>query len=792
MPRDVRHAFRILFRNPGFTLVAVLTLALGIGTNTAVFSVIDAVLLRPLPYASPERVFIVSAVPFRFTPTGMGLARAIEQNPVFAGIGLYANGGLNLGGEPAERVRAAGVSPGFFRAVGAPFVLGRAFSDDDAARRPEIAVISYRLWQRRFKADPSLVGRTILLNGKPFVVSGVVTDRANFPEASDVWVPAGSDRQITGAAFAPAVIARLADGVTLQHALAEIDRINDSRGGRDPNRQDPRASARPLSDELVGDVRPIVLLIWGAVTMVLLVACANAANLLLARTAAREREFALRRAIGASSFTLARQIGIESLVLALLGAVAALPAAWFTLQASLVLLPATLHGVGDVAMSIRTLAATFGFAAVAAITAGFAPLLSLRGQSAQDALRASGGTSASRGWRYFRSALVVVQVAVALVLLSGAVAVVQTVMRLMAVDLGARGDRALVVQLTLPLATYSSTDRSTLFQGQLLDRVRALAGVEAAGITSFVPGSTEIGTGRMFTLDSSRPPTSNDTAASYLSASPGYFESIGIQRIAGRAFDATDTPASPPVAIVNEQIVRMSGLPAGQLVGRELQTYTRGTPEKLTVVGVVRDVRLRGPESEARAQIYRPLAQSPTYGTTYLTIKAHQDPGALVAPIRAAAAQLDPNLPLYSVRTFDDIRREYLASRRFAMLMMAAFGVLAATLAGLGLYGVIAYLVQLRTREIGIRMALGATAGAVRGAVMRSALALAVWGGVLGAAATAGLSRVLRASVAGLETIDPLSVAALALGMLVVATAASWLPARRATRVDPLIALRAE
>jgi putative ABC transport system permease protein len=792
MTRDVRHAFRILFRNPGFTIVAVVTLALGIGTNTAVFSVIDAVLLRPLPYANPDRVFVVTQIPFRFTPTGMGLARVIEQSPVFAGVGLYANGGLNLGGEPAERVHAAGVSPGFFTALGAPFVLGRAFSDDDAARTPEIAVISHRLWQRRFSANPKLIGQTVLLNGKPFVVSGVVAERAEFPDASDIWIPSGSDRQITGAAFAPNVIARLADGVTLQHALAEIDRINDSRGGRDPNRPDPRATGRPLSDQLVGQVRPIVLLIWGAVTLVLLVACANAANLLLARMAAREREFAVRRAIGASSYTLARQIGIESLVLALFGAVAALPAAWFTLQASRVLLPATLHGVGDVTMSMRTLGATFGLAALAAIAAGFAPLLSIRGQSAQDALRASGGTSASRGWRHFRSALVVVQVAIALVLLSGAVAVVQTVMRLMAVDLGARGDRALVVQLTLPLATYPTTARSAQFQEQFLDRIRSLPGVEAAGITSFVPGSTEIGTGRMFTLDTSRPPASTDTAASYLQASPGYFESLGIQRLAGRAFDPTDTPASPPVAIVNEQIARMSGLTAGELVGRELQIYTRGTPEKLTIVGVVRDVRLRGPESEPRAQIYRPLAQSPTLGTTYLTIKAHRDPIALGSPIRAAAAQLDPNLPLYSVRTFADIRREYLASRRFAMLMMASFGVLAATLAGIGLYGVIAYLVQLRTREIGIRMALGASAAAVRVAVMRTGLSLAIWGALAGAAATAGLGRVLRASIPGLEGIDPLSVTALALGMLVVAAAATWLPARRATRVDPLIALRVE
>jgi putative ABC transport system permease protein len=792
MVRDIRHAFRILSRNPGFTLVAVLTLALGIGTNTAVFSVIDAVLLRPLPYANPDRVFVVTELPFRFTKTGMGLSRVIEQSPVFAAVGLYADGGLNLGGEPAERVRAAGVSPGFLRALGAPFVLGRAFTDEDASRTPEIAVISHRLWKRRFNGDPNLVGQSILLNGKPFVVSGVLTHRAEFPEASDVWIPSGSDHQITGAAFAPSVIARLADGVTLPHALAEIDRINDSRGGRDPNQLDPRATGRPLSEVLVGHVRPIVFLIWGAVTLVLLVACANAANLLLARVAAREREFAVRRAIGASSYTLARQLAIESMVLALFGAVAALPAAWFTLEASRVLLPSTLHGVGDLGMSLRTLAATFGFAALAAVVAGLAPLCSIRGHVAVDALRVSTGTSASRGWRTVRSALVVVQVAVALVLLTGAVAVVQTVMRLMAVDLGARGERALVVQLTLPLATYPTTERSGLFHEQLLERVRALPGVEAAGITSFVPGSTEIGTGRLFTLDMSRPPSSRDTSASYFSVSPGYFESLGIDRVAGRSFDATDTRASAPVAIVNEQIVRQSGLTASELVGRDLQIYTRGAPERLTIVGVVRDVRLRGPESEARGQIYRPLPQLPSLGTTYVSIKAQHDPLALVGSIRAAVAALDPNLPLYSVRTFEDIRREYLASRRFAMLMMAAFGGLAATLAGIGLYGVIAYLVQLRTREIGIRMALGAPAGAVRAAVMRSGVALAVWGAIAGGIATAGLSRILRASIPGLEGIEPTSVTMLALAMLVVAAAATWLPARRATQIDPLIALRGE
>jgi putative ABC transport system permease protein len=296
----------------------------------------------------------------------------------------------------------------------------------------------------------------------------------------------------------------------------------------------------------------------------------------------------------------------------------------------------------------------------------------------------------------------------------------------------------------------------------------------------------------MFTLDMSRPPTSDDPSASYFSVSPGYFESLGIDRIAGRSFDATDTRTSTPVAIVNEHLVRLSGLTASELVGRAIQLYTQQAPERLTIIGVVRDVRLRGPESEARAQIYRPLTQRPSLGTTYVTIKAQHDPLSLVSSVRAAAAQLDPNLPLYSVRTFDDIRREYLASRRFAMLMMAAFGGLAVTLAGIGLYGVIAYLVQLRTREIGIRMALGASAGAVRAAVMRSGLALAVWGAAAGSVVAMSLSRVLRASVPGLEGIDPVSLAALAIGMLVVAAAATWLPARRATRIDPLMALRGE
>jgi putative ABC transport system permease protein len=792
MHHDVRHALRTLLRNPGFTAVAVLTLALGIGANTAVFSVLDAVLLRPLPYPDAERIVRITEIPFRFTPNGMGLAPSIESHPVFSGVGLYASGGLNLGGDPAERVRAAAVSAGFFAALGVQPVLGRPFTAADVAGNPEVVVLGHRLWQRRFAGDTTIAGRSILLNGKPYLVTGVLPPRVDFPDASDLWIPAGSDSQITGQAFAPRVIARLAPGITPVHARAEIDRLNDERSGGDPERRGNAAETTALRGELVGRVRPTMLLIAAGVVLVLLVACINAANLLLARVAARAREFAVRRALGASRGRLMRLVICESLLMALLGGAAALPAALWTLGAVRALVPPTLHGITDVQLDARALAATLAISLLTAVLFGLAPSLSIRGRSTGGVLRATPAATADPFWRRFRSALVVAEVAIAIVLLSSAAAVISTVSRLMAVDLGARGDRAVTLELTLPFAQYGTAERIVQFYEALESRAGALPGIERVGATNLMPGSREVGIGRRIAIEGAPPfADPDDSAVSDLSASPGYFRALGIDVIAGRAFEPADRAGVPRVAIVNEHVARAAGATPDTLVGRQL-TLAGRQPVTLTIVGVVRNVRLRGPESEPRGQVYRPYAQSPSFGTTYVAVKSAGDPLAAIPQLRAAVAAIDPDLPLYNIRTFDDIKAAYLAERRFAMTMMICFGILACTLASLGLYGVIAYLVQLRTREIGIRMALGASAGHVRWQVLRSGILHAAGGVAVGGLALVSVSDVLRAAIPGASGVDPAQAALLSSGAILVAALSTWIPARRATHVDPLLSLRAE
>ncbi len=793
MSHDLRFSLRTLARHPAFTLVAVTTLALGIGANAAVFSVIDAVLLRPLPYPEPDRIFRMTEVPFRFTPSGMLLGRVVEQAPEFAGIGLYADGGLNLGGEPAERVRAAAVSPGFFAALGAAPTVGRTFTADDMTASAQVVVISHRLWARRFNSDRSIPGRTVLLNGKPFVVTGVLPPRVDFPNASEVWIPSGSDRQITGRAFAPAVIVRLAPGITPEHGRATMDRLNDRISAGNPDRKSPPATLTPLRDILTGGVRPIVLLVGAAVVLVLLVACINAANLLLARVASREREFAVRRALGASRGRLMRQVVSESLVLASLAGLAAIPAASVALQAVRVLVPPTMHGVTEIAMNARAVAATGALSVLTALLFGLAPSFSIRGRATADVLRGASSSTADPFWRRVRGGLVVLEVAIALVLLIGAVTIVRTVNALMSVDLGARGERALAAEITLPTAKYTQSWQILQFYDRLEGSLRAVPGVQEIGATTYMPGTREVGVGRRIEVESTPvAETESRPTASHILATPGYFRAIGIDLVAGRSFEMTDIADSPAVALVNERLARAVDLDAAAILGHRLQLGFGGKQSWAVIVGVVRDVRLGGPERNASPQIYVPYAQSPSSGTLYLVVKTGTDPRTAVGPVRSAVAAIDPDLPLYNVRTFDEIRATYLSDRRFAMTMMLVFGGLAFALATIGLYGVVSYLVQLRAREIGIRMALGASAGVVHRQVLRSGLTLAAAGTAAGVAGGILLSRVLKALVPGVQGVDALSAVTLGVVILLVAGAATWVPARRATRVDPLIALRAE
>ncbi len=476
MLNDLRSAFRTLLRNPGFTMVAVLTLALGVGANTALFSVADAVLFRPLPYPTPERIVKIESAPLAFTKTGFTAPRAMEDSTVFEGSGIYISGGINVGGEPhAERVRAAAVSAGFFPAMGTQAILGRPFTREESRANAPVAVISEALWRRRLGASQAL-DQPLLLNGRAYTVIGVMPAGFAFPMDAEVWVAPGADMQIAGGAIAPDTIARLAPGTTLEQARQEAFRLK-YEPGETPNPRDRPIVVTPLRDELVGAVRPLFGIMAIAVALVMLVACMNVANLLLARVSAREREMSIRRALGASRSRLVRYLLAESGLIAAFAGLVAIPIAIWTLQGMRMLLPPQLHNAAAIGLDARAALVTGLLCIMATILFGLVPSMSMRARGASDLLR-TGTATASPFWRRFRGALVAGQLAAALVLLAGSITVVKTVSTLLRVDLGASGENILTLQLTVPRARYTTPPKVLDFRTQLDDQLRALPGVE--------------------------------------------------------------------------------------------------------------------------------------------------------------------------------------------------------------------------------------------------------------------------------------------------------------------------
>lgn len=786
MIADIRQALRTFGRNPGFVFVAVLTLGLGISANTALFSVADAVLFKPLVYPSPDRIVRIEAAPMRMTKTGFTASRALEQSAVFEGAGIFIKGGLNVGGEPyAERVVAAGVSAGFFPAMGTSPLVGRPFTQEESLANARVAIVGESLWRRRLAADPAL-GRTLVLNGSPYTVIGVMPSGYDFPAGAEVWIPPGADLQLAGGASAPETIARMAPGVTLRQAELEAHRI------KYPVGETPGPGARPvkaisLREELTGRVRPLFGMMAAAVALVLLVSCMNVANLLLARVSARQREIAIRRALGASRAHLARYLLSESLLIACLAGIIAIPMAMWALTGMRLLLPAGLHGADAIAIDGRAAVFTAALCLAATALFGLVPVLSARGLSGS--LRA-GTATASPFWRRFRGALVAGQLAAALILLAGSITLVKTVAAALRVDLGARGENVLTLQLTLPTGRYATSEQILSFADRLERQLRMLPKVQAVGMSNRLPGSREVATGSRVDIEGlERPPDS--PVAMYLRASPDHFRTVDLPVLAGRAFTAADHAGAPRVVMVSEAIARAYGLEPSQLLGRRFAISFSGDAYA-EIVGVVRDVRFAGPDAAAGPQYYVPLAQSPPRGTLYVAVKTSGDPRLAMADARAAVASVDADLPPYNVRTFDEIRASYLADRRFAMVLMLAFAVLTGVLAALGLYGVMSYLVQLRAREIGIRVTLGATPGGVLREVMRDGLWYVVPGIVAGAGLSALLLRLSISRVPGLQQPDLATLGASAACMLSLAVGALLVPARLAARIDPITALKQE
>jgi predicted permease len=791
MRHDLRYAVRLIRRQPLGAALTVITLALGIAASTGIFTTVDRLLLQPLPYPEPERLMAVRNAPFSFAGSSMDIALGIRTLGVFDGIGVYAEGGLNSDVDgTALRLPAAVASPGFFEAMAVTPQIGRVYTyEDTTATDNAIAVISDGLWRRLFGADQSVLEQPLYVNRRAFRIAGVMPSGFTFPGTTDVWIPVFSDRQATGSTFAPDVVGRLAAGVTPEAAAAAIDRLKAGRGAPSDDAERPRVT--PLQAELTGAVRPTLLLLASCVGLVLLVATTNVAGLLLARVTQRQSEYVLRRALGGSRWRLVRLLAVEAVVLAglagMLGTIAGSVALKLVATLSASALPPMALG-----LDVRMLAIALLVSVTTGLLFGLVPGLAAASQPPAGVVRATSTATAGPGWRRFRQALVVVQVAAALVLLAVTSMTIQTMIRLSRIDLGFRGDSVLGLTLTLPLATYDGAAAVSQFADRALERLRAVPGVVRAGATGALPGDRTVGVGLRIYLPGERARGGEGRSASLLMASPDYFDAMRIHLVSGRTFTEADRRRGAPVVILSASAARMLWPDGRNPVGLVAEIGVPPEPVNVEVVGIVADVMLRGPLAPwNQEQMYRPVAQHPPFGGLSFAVRTTGDPAAIAPAVRRALTELDPALPAYNVRALDAVASEFLSSHRLALMLLATFAALTLVLAAVGLYGVLAHLVAARTRELGIRMALGADGGRLQRGVVLSGLRLAGTGVLVGLLLVGAAARAIAAFVPDLDPLPWQAVGLAAALMIAVATVAAWLPARRAARIDVAGTLRA-
>ncbi len=790
---DLLHTFRNLLRTPAFTAVVVIILALGIGANTAIFSVVDAAMLKPMPIPDADRVVRLSHGSPQsfvwFNRYGFQVTRGFNDLASFDAVGAYFTGELSLFGTGAGRVRSTAVTPEFFDVLRVYPAIGRPFRVVDLDRSRRLVIISHEMWQTRLDAARDILDRQIVLNGESFDVIGVMPRGFAIPESSEVWVPAAWGGPVAGGRLvAPIVIARMSPGITASQAYDEVARTphHGHTHVDGHNHAESGMEVAPLRNTLVGDVRMLILLLAAGAFVVLLVACTNIASLLLTRVSSRQREFAVRRALGASDRDIARQVAAESFIVSLMACVVTIPIAIWTLDAIRAWVPIRMYGAADIALDARAAVALAIFALSTALLFSAAPLWASRGRSALDTLRSAAVTTVEPRWRRFRSGLAIAEIALALVLLAGAVTLIRTVATLMTVDLGVRGDRVLVVGLDWPNSSMAPERRDQLSE-QFLTAFSSLPGVESVAITTGVPGAFRHQSAELL-VDGEDVPPGGGYVGTRIMASRDFFSVFGIDVLAGRVFTQSDHFFAPKVAIVSEGFARRFRLQPHEIVGRRAVLDHRW----VQIIGVVRDLRLDGPNASPHATAYIPFAQRFGAGPLNVVIKTHADPAQVIATVRAAGARVNPNVPLYDIRTFHEIRESHVRDRRFVMTLLSSFGTLTFALAVLGLYAVVSYLVHLRTRDIGIRMALGATTAAVRLSVLANGMAHCLAGVLVGCALALGVSRAMSGQLRNLGELDLMTLTIVSGVFLATATLASWLPARRATLIDPVKALRFE
>jgi putative ABC transport system permease protein len=812
--QDLKWGARALRRSPGFATIAILTLALGIGANAAIFSVVNTVLLRPLPWSEPHRAVMIWSKWTSFDKTWVATGEIVDyrkRSRTLQDIAAWGDGQVNLTGGNAEpeRISAASVTANTFSTLGVAPMVGRTFTvQEDVPNGPRVVVLGYGLWHRRYSGDTALVGQSILINGNSFQVVGIMppgfvlpTDFRN-PEPTQLWTPLQMDPASTDhGSHGFYAAGRLRPEATVAHASSELHGIARAMTveGLYPPQMQFDTMVLSLTDEVLGTVRGSMWLLFGAVGFLLLIACANVANLLLARAEARQREIAVRAAIGASGGRVLRQLLTESLVLTAASTIAGLVFAYICVRFVAWWNPASIPRVSGVNLDLRVLLFVTVVALVTSVLFSLAPALRATRVDLADSLKDGNQSTSSGGARQrFRHVLVVAEMALAAILLVGAALMLQSLWALQRVPIGFNPENVLTMRVSLPAASYAAPEQVVMFFQTLIERVRHLPGVHAAGAARLLPLGSTIGDWGL-RIEGYTPPPGTSAKGDWQIVTDGYLEAMGERVIRGRTISPADTGDSQLVALVNEALVR-AYFSGRDPIGVRMRIGGGDDAKRpwVTIVGIVGDVRHNGITEPIKEKFYVPHTQwhqstgNPIRGMSLVVKSSTLDPTGLVEPIRREIRALDPNLPIANVRTMDDVVGATMSSPRFTGVLLATFAAVALALSAIGIYGVLSYLVSRRTREIGIRLAVGAGRGQVLGMVLGSGFALAMVGVMLGLAVALGLTQFMRSLLHGVSATDPFTFILVFAILSGVAIAASIVPAWRATRVDPVIALRME
>jgi len=827
--RDLRIAIRHLSKSPGFSLTAVFMLALGIGATTAIFSIVEGVLLRPLPFPHPEQLVVLSDTiqgaeingQTEAGVTGPDIVNYIRDTHSFSSLGGYTFAGYELSGigDPAQ-INAARMTPGVFSALAVEPLLGRVFTQQEDEQHQQVAVLSYATWQSRFHGDSGILGRKTLLDRKPYIVVGVMPRNFEFPlvpghlNRCELWIPLSlRPEELTGGAQASwnfAMVGRLRPGITPAQAREDADRV-----AKETMRNYPAFMASlhispivpGLHEDTISQARPLVRTLFLAVAVVLLIACANLAGLLLVRAIRRRREIAVRLALGSSAVTLLRQALLESLVLSVTGGVIGLIAAALALRVGLNLLPETLPLIGNIGLDWTVAAFALALAIATGVVSGVAPAFAAIRTSVNDTLKEGGrtGTSGS-GHARLRSGLVIAEIAVALILLAASGLLLRSFEKMREADLGYRPDHTLVASYSLPRKQYGTQPAVDEFNQELLRRLHALPGVSRVGLTTFLPANGTQGNSAIVPEGYVPAKAGTIDLASPIQVEGDYFQAIGTPLIRGRFFTPADDNAKAQLVVIVNHTLAQQSWPGQNPIGKRLRV---GTTEMQTpwaaVGGAVADVKEGSPDANPRQQYYGPIEQAePLFGSLanpatdlngdggYITLRTNLPPELLENQLRSTVRSLDPQLPLTGIQTMEHAISDSESPRRFNTVLISSFAAVALLLAILGIYSVIAFTVAMRVHEMAIRMALGSQRADIVRLVLVSGLKLAAAGCIIGLGGAVAASRLLKSFVFGVSTLDPLVLVVAAFLVLTLAMAASLLPARRAATINPMRALRAE